>query len=89
MASVALVSAIPQDDLPETTYNESDAPLNQALPAVPVAVFARPLVSTTISARVTEAAARVRPRFANRERARRLFAGRPHSRQDLLCTFLI
>jgi hypothetical protein len=39
LSTVAFVSAIPQDDLPETSYNESDTPVNQPPQVVPGARF--------------------------------------------------
>jgi hypothetical protein len=42
LASVALVSSIPQTDRPETPYNGVDIPVNQAPPAVSGARFVRP-----------------------------------------------
>jgi hypothetical protein len=44
LISVVCVSAIPQPDQPETSYNEVDTPVNQAPPVVPGVKFERPSV---------------------------------------------
>jgi hypothetical protein len=82
-------SAVPQVDLPETTFNESDAPVNLAPPSQAPLRFVRPVsdplmmpglrfycAGCVVSSRVLGAAAMPRQRH-------------PHSLQDLLCTFLI
>jgi hypothetical protein len=45
LISVVCVSAIPQPDQPETSYNEVDTPVNQAPPIVPGVKFERPSVA--------------------------------------------
>lgn len=42
LTAVVCVSAIPQTDLPETSYNESDTPVNQSTPVVLGVRFVRP-----------------------------------------------
>ena len=42
LTAVVCVSAIPQTDLPETSYNESDTPVNQSTPVVLGIRFVRP-----------------------------------------------
>ena len=82
-------SAVPPVDLPETTFNESDAPVNLAPPSQATVRFVRPVSDALLmpgfrfvcaecdfSSRVLGAAAMPRQRH-------------PHFLQDLLCTFLI
>ena len=81
--------AVPPVDLPETTFNESDAPVNLAPPSQVTVRFVRPVsdplvmpglrfycAGCDLSSRVLGAAAMPRQRHQ-------------HSLQDLLCTFLI
>ena len=81
--------AVPPVDLPETTFNESDAPVNLAPPSQAAVRFVRPVsdlrvmpglrfycAGCDLSSRVPGAVARPGQRH-------------PHSLQDLLCTFLI
>src|ERR1700730_6846535 len=89
MAGVFGGSAVPPVDLPETTFNESDAPVNLALPSQAPLRFVRPVnvplvmprlrfycAGCVVSIPVIGVAAIPRQRH-------------PHSLQDLLCTFLI
>jgi hypothetical protein len=89
MAGVFGGSAVPPVDLPETTFNESDAPVNLALSSQAQLTFVRPVsdplvmprlrfycAGCVVSSPVVGAAAIPRQR-------------NPHSLQDLLCTFLI
>jgi hypothetical protein len=89
LAGVFGGSAIPPVDLPETGFNESDAPVNLAPPSQVTVRFVRPVseplvmpglrfycAGCDLSGRVLGAAAMPRQRH-------------PHSLQDLLCTFLI
>jgi hypothetical protein len=82
-------SAVPPVDLPETAFNESDAPANLAPPSQAIVRFVRPVsvplempglrfycAGCDLSSRVPRAAAMPERRH-------------PHSLQDLLCTFLI
>jgi hypothetical protein len=79
------VSTVPLEDLPETSFNEVDAPVNLAPPVQPRLKFVPPacdsdvipgLSACVVSSWVLEPAA--------------VTSGRhPHSLQDLLCTFLI
>jgi hypothetical protein len=81
--------AVPPADLPETTFNESDAPVNLAPPSQGTVRFVRPVsdplvmpglrfycAGCDLSSRVLGAAATRRQR-------------QPHPLQDVLCTFLI
>ena len=48
MCAVVCISAIPQPDLPETSYNEVDTPVNQTPPVVPSLRLVRPAVVPAI-----------------------------------------
>jgi hypothetical protein len=82
-------SAVLQEDLPETAFNESDAPVNLAFPSQAPLRFVRPVRDPVVmpglrlhyaaciaSSRVLGAPVKPRPRHQ-------------HSLQDLLSTFLI
>ena len=78
------VSTVPLEDLPETSFNEVDAPVNLAPPVQPRLKFIPPcdsevisgLSACLVSSWVLEQATVTSGRY-------------PHSLQDLLCTFLI
>jgi len=79
------VSTVPLEDLPETSFNEVDAPVNLAPPVQPRLKFIPPacdsevisgLSACAVSSGVLEQATVTSGRY-------------PHSLQDLLCTFLI
>ena len=90
ISAVICVSAIPQPDLPETSYNEVDTPVNQAPPVVPGVRFVRPAVAPLILPRqVWEARRGVSSQALEWKSADTLVRRDPHSFQDLLCTFLI
>ena len=90
LGAVVCVSAIPQPDLPETSYNEVDTPLNQAPPVVPGVRFARPAIAPVILPKqVWEAERGVSSQAIERKSAHTLVRRDLHSLQDLLCTFLI
>jgi hypothetical protein len=90
LASVALISAIPRADLPETSFNEVDAPVNQAPPAVSGGRFVRPDVAPAILPNhVCETGRGARCQSVDRKSATPLVRRDQHSLQDLLCTFLI
>jgi hypothetical protein len=90
MSAVVCVSAIPQPDLPETSYNEVDTPINQAPPVVPGVRFVRPAIAPIIVPRhVWEAGCGVSSQALERKSADTLVRRNPHSLQNLLCTFLI
>src|ERR1700693_3009911 len=90
LAGVFGGSAVPPVDLPETTFNESDSPVNLATPSQATVRFVRPVsdplvmpglrfycAGCDLRSRVPGAVATPRQRH-------------PHySLQDLLCTFLI
>jgi hypothetical protein len=90
LSSVAFVSATPQDDLPETSYNESDTPVNQTPPVVLGVRFVRPeAAEIVLSTRVGDAILSVKWRSLGRKLSYPLVRRDSHSFQDLLCTFLI
>jgi hypothetical protein len=90
LLSVVCASAIPQTDLPETSYNEVDTPVNQAPPVVAGSGFVRPPVATTIMPRqVCEVRLGVKAQAHDGEAAREAVRRDSHSFQDVLCTFLI
>ena len=89
LAGVFGGSAIPPVDLPETTFDESDVPVNLAPPSQATVRFVRPVsdplvmpglqfycAGCDLGSRVLAGAAMPRQRH-------------PHFLQDLLCTFLI
>jgi len=89
MGSVVCVSAIPQTDLPETSYNEVDTPVNQAPPILTGIRFVRPTIGRVILPKqVREADYIARPQTLVQASCTAVLHS-PHSRQDLLCTFLI
>jgi hypothetical protein len=89
LTAVVGVSAIPQTDRPETSYNEVDTPINQAPPVVQGIRFARP---TRVAILVPRRALEER-RTIEEPTLERPSLGTPsrhsHSLQDLLCTLLI
>jgi hypothetical protein len=90
LSSVTFVSAVPQDDLPETSYNESDTPVNQTAPVVPGVRFARPeAADIVVSTRVGDAILRFERQLLRRKRACPLIRRDSRPLRDLLCTFLI
>ena len=90
LLGVVCVSAIPQTDLPETSYNEVDTPVNQAPPVVAGSRFVRPPIATTIIPRqVCEVKLGVTAQAHDGKAAHEAVRRDSHSFQDLLCTFLI
>lgn len=89
IASVSLCLAVPQADLPETNYNEVDAPVNQAPPAFRGISFVRPPVTAVILSKHITEGRHIGPPSIERKCDVRLFPRDPHSLQDFLCSFLI
>ena len=90
LSAVLCVSAIPQPDLPETSYNEVDTPVNQSPPVVPSVRFVRPAIAPVILPKqVWEVRRGVSSQALDWKSADTLVRRDPHSFQDLLCTFLI
>ena len=87
---VVCVSAIPQTDLPETSYNEVDTPVNQAPPVVAGSRFVRPSVATVIMPRqVCDVRRGVKAQAREGKSAHEAVQRDQRSLQDFLCTFLI
>ncbi len=90
LTGVVYAAAVPPTDVPETSYNEVDKPVNQAPPVVHGIRFVRPVkVTRTVPKCVLQARWDVPfpvedlvspPLSARRD---------SHSVQDLLCTLLI
>ena len=90
LSAVLCVSAIPQPDLPETSYNEVDTPVNQSPPVVPSVRFVRPAIAPVILPKqVWEVRRGVSSQALDWKSADTLVRRDAHSLQDLLCTFLI
>lgn len=87
--AVITVSAIPQTDLPETSYNEVDTPVNQAPPAVPGVRIVRPAAAPVILPPPARESVRTVGAHAHDWNSTIGVRSAPHSLQDLLCTFLI
>lgn len=90
LSSLVCVSAIPPTDLPETSYNEIDTPVNLAPPAVHGVRIVSPEIATVILPReVREARRGVTAQANEGESAEAPVRRDPHSLPNLLCTFLI
>jgi hypothetical protein len=90
MTAVVCASAIPQPDLPETSYNEVDTPVNQAPPVVQGIRFVRPAVAKVVLPKqACETGRDVTCERLERKSARTPEQRKHNSLQDLLCTFLI
>ncbi|MFZ1917563.1 MAG: hypothetical protein WAU58_08325 [Terriglobales bacterium] len=90
LTAVAGVSAVPQTDRPETSYDETDTPLNQVLPEAIAVRFARPANVVSVRPKTTREADRkidvpFHGMFLTTAHARR----DSHSLQQLFCTLLI
>jgi hypothetical protein len=90
LSGIVCVSMIPQTDLPETSYNEVDTPINQAPPVVAGSRFVRPDIKTAITPRrVFELRLGVRAQALPEKMALQSAQRDPHPLQDVLCSFLI
>jgi hypothetical protein len=90
LSAVVGVSAIPPIDSPETSYNEVDTPVNQAPPVVSGVRFVPPVIITVILPKpACEARRALNSRLPEPRSACAAWRRNPHSRQNLLCTFLI
>jgi hypothetical protein len=83
------VAAVPRTDLPETAFNETDAPVNQAPPIFPRLKFVRPvgdpIVLPSLPLNCADSVVcRSVPKVEAAESHRH-----SHCLQILLCTFLI
>ncbi|MFZ3339786.1 MAG: hypothetical protein WA609_04195 [Terriglobales bacterium] len=90
LVGVVYAAAVPPTDVPETSYNEIDKPVNQAPPVVSGIRFVRPV---KVTRRVPKCVlqARCEVQFPVEERVSPSLSTRQdsHSVQDLLCTLLI
>jgi hypothetical protein len=90
MSAVVCVSAVPPTDLPETSYNEVDTPVNQAPPVVPGIKLVRPFVVPTILPRqIWEASREIDTQTNERNLPFPRLHRDSHSLQMFLCTLLI
>ena len=89
LGAVLCVSAIPQTDLPETSYNEVDTPVNQAPPVVPGVRFVRPTVAPVVLPRQVCETLRSVSAQAHERKSATPVRRDSLSLQDLLCTLLI
>jgi hypothetical protein len=90
LTGVVCVSAIPQTDLPETSYNEVDTPVNQAPPMVQGIKFIRPArVAITLPRKTWEAEWNTGASVDGLTLRSGPAPHDPHLVQDLLCTWLI
>ena len=89
LGAVVCASAIPQTDLPETSYNEVDTPINQAPPVVPGVKFVRPSISPVILPRQVCEALRSVGAQVHEVKTASTTVRHTDSLQDILCTFLI
>ncbi len=90
IVAVVCVSTIPQPDLPETSYNEVDTPVNQAPPVVQGIRFVRPAIARTILPKqVCEVVDSINFQGCEKKSTSTPVQRSQRSLQDLLCTFLI
>lgn len=90
LTAVVCVSAIPQTDLPETSYDETDTPVNQSTPVVLGIHFLRSAPVSMVAPRTTLQAGRNLRVPANDPLSTSILVRRDsHSLQNLLCTLLI
>jgi hypothetical protein len=90
LTGVVCAAVIPPTDVPETTYNEVDTPVNQAPPVVLGIRFVRPVrVAKTVPKCVMQARWDVQSPVEGLVSLPLSARHDPHSVQDLLCTLLI
>ena len=90
LGAVSCASAIPQTDLPETSYNEVDTPVNQAPPVVSGLRIVRPTVVPIImSKQACETLRGISAQSQEDAGACTAVHITSHSLQHLLCTLLI
>jgi hypothetical protein len=90
LGAAVCVFAVPRQDLPETTFNEADTPVNLAPPVLPRIQIVRPTVDSiaVLPALPNHSTGRVANNFVL-EPATSPRHRDSHSLQALLCTFLI
>jgi hypothetical protein len=90
LTGIVCAAAVPPVDLPETSYNESDTPVNQAPPVVQGIRFVRPVqVVKRVPQSVLQARRGVQLPVADLVSLPLATRHDTRSLQDLLCTFLI
>ena len=90
MGAVVSISAVPPTDLPETSYNEVDTPVNQAPPVVPGIRLVRPvLVPTLLPRQIWEASLHIDAQPNEHSSPYPVLHHDSHSLQKFLCTLLI
>ncbi|MGA9640806.1 MAG: hypothetical protein WBQ72_05380 [Terriglobales bacterium] len=90
LIGVFCAAAVPPTDLPETSYNEADTPVNQAPPVALGIRFVRPAnVVGTVPRAIVRSRWDVQPPFDQWLPAPASAKHDSHSVQDLLCTLLI
>jgi len=89
LGSALFVSAVPRADSPETTFNESDAPVNLAPVERPRIQLVSPVADSAVSSSAPPLCADCLVRFFVLQSAP--VFNRHHRRplQDLLCTLLV
>jgi hypothetical protein len=90
LTGVIYAATVPPTDVPETSYNEIDKPVNQAPPVVSGIRFVRPVkVTRRVPKSVLQARCDVQ--FSVEDQVSPPLSARHgyHSLQDLLCTLLI
>lgn len=90
MSAAVCVSSVPPIDLPETSYNEVDTPINQAPPVVSGPQLVRPVAETVILPKSMDTAEQ-KGKFHWPAGALSDLPVRhdSHSLQDLLCILLL
>lgn len=90
LMGVVYTAAVPPTDVPETSYNEVDKPVNQAPPVVLGIRFVRPVkVTKTVPKCVMQARWDVQFPVEDLASPPLSTGNDTHSVQDLLCTLLI
>lgn len=90
LSAVTFVSAIPQYDLADTSYDESDALLTQTRPVVPGVKVVRPhSVPIVLAERARDAILKFKWHSLEQRPNHSLNWHHSHSRQEILCSFLI
>jgi hypothetical protein len=89
LGAVVCVSAVPPVDLPETSFNEADTPVNLTLPAQTTIKVVCPPGDRIVVRSLPPCRADYVVSSSALEPAAMLSQRHRHSRQDLLCSFLI
>jgi hypothetical protein len=92
MASIVLVSVTPRIDLPETSYNEADTPVNQMSRVVSHTAWVPvrlPITPVALARHASVGGKRISRKSLKQASPFSLFFCDRHSLRDLLCTFLV